>query len=106
MYHTVRHTSYLMPAVAAVLMSAVATALPTIESVFTIPTVKNGSNHTPQFAESARTPEAHDATLTISKALAMTAFRALQDDEFYRQVSPKRVLLPLRVPSEHLVTES
>ena len=49
--------------------------------------MENGSNHTPQFTEAARAPEAHEMTLTISKALAMTAFRVIQDDAFFQQVS-------------------
>ena len=61
-------------------------ALPTIQAVFSIPVRKNGSNHTPQFAESARAIEAHEATITTSKALAATALRILVDDEFYSKV--------------------
>lgn len=63
------------------------TALPTIQAVFSIPVRKNGSNHTPQFAESARAIEAHEATITTSKVLAATALRVLADDEFYGKVA-------------------
>lgn len=51
-----------------------------------IPTVENGGNHTPQFAEAAATVEAHQACLDISKALAATAVRCLLDDGFFAQV--------------------
>lgn len=62
-------------------------ALPTIQSVFSIPITKNGSNHTPQFAQSASTPEAHAAAINTSKALAATALRVLTDETFYNKVS-------------------
>ena len=57
-----------------------------VETVFTIPTSKDGSNHTPQFTESARAIEAHAAVITTSKCLAATALRVLIDDEFFRKV--------------------
>ena len=51
-----------------------------------IPTVPQGGNHTKEFTNSARTIEAHNVTLTIVKALSMTAFRAVQDGGFYQEV--------------------
>lgn len=60
--------------------------IPTIEPVFAIPTEQNGSNHTPQFATSAKSPAAHAAALTASKCLAATAARVLVDDDFFHKI--------------------
>lgn len=51
-----------------------------------IPTIVNGGNHTPGFAEAATTTEAHYACLDISKALAATGIRVLTDDNFFAEV--------------------
>lgn len=59
--------------------------LPSIHPIFTIPS-PNGSNHTPAFAEAARTIEAHRACLTFTKGLAITGVRLLDDDAFFQQV--------------------
>ncbi|KAI1793695.1 amidohydrolase [Ganoderma leucocontextum] len=61
-------------------------ALPAIHPVYSIPTEPNGSNHTPQFAKSASTPEAHEATLKVALGLACTGLRVLYDTDFARQV--------------------
>ncbi|EMD39321.1 hypothetical protein CERSUDRAFT_112965 [Gelatoporia subvermispora B] len=61
-------------------------ALPAIHPLFSIPTEPNGSNHTAEFAESARQPEAHDAALKVSKGLAAVGFRFLDDERFARAV--------------------
>jgi hypothetical protein len=61
--------------------------LPSIHPVFAIPST-NGGNHTPAFADAARTPEAHKACMTVTKGLAMTGFRLLDDDAFFKRVSP------------------
>ncbi|TFK31806.1 hypothetical protein BDQ12DRAFT_693512 [Crucibulum laeve] len=61
-------------------------ALPSLHPGFAIPTVKNGGNHTTEFAKSAATIEAHNATLDISKALAATGIRVLLDDKFFEDV--------------------
>lgn len=66
------------------------TALPTIQSVFSVPITKNGSNHTPQFAQTARSIEAHRPAIQTSKALAATALRVLIDDDFYDKVNSIR----------------
>lgn len=66
--------------------------IPSIQPVYAIPTEKNGSNHTPAFAESAKTPEAHAASIRTSKALAATGLRVLTDDDFWSRV---RLLLAL-----------
>lgn len=52
-----------------------------------IPTEPQGGNHTPAFAKAAATMEAHDATITVSKGLALTAVRVLNDAQFFGQVS-------------------
>jgi len=51
-----------------------------------IPTEPNGGNHTPAFERASATPEAHAATMRVTRGLAGIAFRVLQDDEFYGQV--------------------
>lgn len=56
--------------------------------MYTVPTEEGGSNHTAKFAESARTLEAHAATLATSKCLAITALRVLIDAAVYQKVSP------------------
>lgn len=60
--------------------------VPSLHPSFAIPTVTNGGNHTPAFAESARSTEAHKATMAVSKGLAWTGFRIIADDEFFQQV--------------------
>jgi hypothetical protein len=61
--------------------------MPSIHPSFAIPS-PNGGNHTPAFADAARTPEAHEACITITKGLAMTGFRLLDDEAFFKRVSP------------------
>lgn len=43
-------------------------------------------NHTAAFTKEARTQEAHEATLDIVKALAMTGVRVLTDGDFLDKV--------------------
>ena len=45
------------------------------------------SPHTPEFAQAAETPEGHEQTLKIAKALALTGFRVLDDEKFCKEVS-------------------
>jgi len=59
--------------------------IPSIHPVFAIPS-PGGSNHTPAFADAARTVEAHKACIAVTKALAITSVRLLQDDQFLEQV--------------------
>ncbi|KAL7278308.1 hypothetical protein ACG7TL_008284 [Trametes sanguinea] len=61
-------------------------ALPALHPAYSIPTVPNGSNHTPQFAKSAATPEAHAATMKVALGLAATGVHLLADAEFARRV--------------------
>ena len=58
-----------------------------------IPTEPRGGNHTPAFAKAAATIEAHNATITTSKGLALTAIRVLDDARFFGQVSVAPYLL-------------
>jgi len=51
-----------------------------------IPTVHNGGNHTPAFAEAARTIQAHEVMLNVSKALAGVGIRVLADEDFVKKV--------------------
>ncbi|KAI0729486.1 hypothetical protein C8Q72DRAFT_828620 [Fomitopsis betulina] len=61
-------------------------ALPALHPSFAIPTVENGGNHTVAFTEAAASEAAHKAALDISKALAATGVRVLDDDEFHTKV--------------------
>jgi hypothetical protein len=56
--------------------------------MFAIPS-PNGSNHTAPFADAAATPAAHKACMTITKGLAMTGFRLIEDYDFFQRVSPE-----------------
>ncbi|KDQ12657.1 hypothetical protein BOTBODRAFT_56682 [Botryobasidium botryosum FD-172 SS1] len=56
--------------------------LPSIHPSYAIPTVPNGGNHTTAFRDSAATTEAHEATLTVTKAIAVTGLRILGDAEY------------------------
>jgi len=60
--------------------------LPSIHPSYAIPTKPNGGNHTIDFAASARTKEAHAATLTVTKAIAVTGLRILGDKEYLVEV--------------------
>ncbi|KAI0735372.1 amidohydrolase [Earliella scabrosa] len=61
-------------------------ALPALHPVYSIPTEPNGANHTPQFAKSAATQEAHEATLKIAAGLAAIGYKVLQDAAFADEV--------------------
>jgi hypothetical protein len=52
-----------------------------------IPTKPGGGNHTKQFTHSARTEEAHEATMIITKALALTGVKVIMDDGLFEEVS-------------------
>ena len=51
-----------------------------------IPAPPGGGNHTIGFTEAARTPEAHERTLVVTKALAIASVRVLRDDDFFDKV--------------------
>ncbi|KAJ7155410.1 amidohydrolase [Mycena crocata] len=61
-------------------------ALPALHPGYAIPTELNGGNHTIGFTKAAATQEAHVATMLVTKGLAHTGFRALHDDDFFKQV--------------------
>lgn len=61
-------------------------ALPSLHPSFAIPTEAKGGNHTPAFAKSAATVEAHAAMMCIAKVLALTGYRILADAAFCDQV--------------------
>ncbi|KAM6501120.1 hypothetical protein JOM56_004134 [Amanita muscaria] len=61
-------------------------ALPSLHPGFAIPTVPDGGNHTRAFRDAAATEMAHNACLSVSKALAGTGIRVLLDDEFFDEV--------------------
>ncbi|KAG9128250.1 hypothetical protein FRC07_002209 [Ceratobasidium sp. 392] len=56
--------------------------LPSIHPGFSIPTVINGGNHTPPFTAAARTKEAHENAMAVSKGLATVGLRVLLDEGF------------------------
>jgi len=60
--------------------------LPSIHPSYAIPTVPNGGNHTAAFKDSAATEEAHKATLTVTKGIAVTGLRILGDKEYLAKV--------------------
>ncbi|KAF9454268.1 amidohydrolase [Macrolepiota fuliginosa MF-IS2] len=60
--------------------------LPAFHPMFTIPTKPHGGNHTPAFAEAAASKQAHEATMLVTKALALTGFRVVADTGFFAKV--------------------
>jgi amidohydrolase len=60
--------------------------MPSLHPSFAIPTQPHGGNHTPEFAVSARTIEAHKICMTVTKGLAWTGFLVLSDDKFYAEM--------------------
>lgn len=60
--------------------------VPGIHSLYDIKPPEGFSNHTPEFADAAKTEIAHKATLTASKGIALTGLDFLIDDEFAKQV--------------------
>jgi len=65
-------------------LNYILTALPRLTG---IPTKPGGGNHTKQFAHSARTEEAHEATMLVAKALALTGVKVIMDDGLFEEVS-------------------
>jgi len=61
-------------------------ALPALHPAFAIPTEPNGGNHSPGFEKSARSEAAHEATMVITRGLALLGFRVLTDDVFFAKV--------------------
>ena len=52
-----------------------------------IPTEPNGGNHTPAFTKASATKSAHAANMIITRGLALTALRIIQDDSLFEEVS-------------------
>ncbi|KAF8159514.1 hypothetical protein B0H34DRAFT_782235 [Crassisporium funariophilum] len=61
-------------------------ALPALHPSFAIPTEPQGGNHTAAFAKAAISEAAHEATIVISKGLALTGYRVLCDLDFFNKV--------------------
>jgi len=61
-------------------------ALPSIHPFFKIDVGPGDGNHTPGFANEAKTKEAHEATLAASKGIAVTAWRTIVDEAFFESV--------------------
>ncbi|TFK48911.1 hypothetical protein OE88DRAFT_1737136 [Heliocybe sulcata] len=61
-------------------------AMPALHPHFAIIDDPSIVAHTPGFRDAAATKKAHDAALTISKALAMIGFRVVDDEGFYGEV--------------------
>ena len=64
-----------------------------LTSILAIPTEPRGGNHTPAFAKAAITTAAHEATMVITKALALTGYRVLTDNDFFCKVKHSPYLL-------------
>ena len=60
-------------------MGNVSYVVPSIHPVYGIPA--EAGNHTPLFSDAAGTDEAHEATLVVAKALALTALNLISDPE-------------------------
>lgn len=60
--------------------------IPALHALIGIPVKDGARNHTRQFTFAVGTEEAHARTITTGKAMAMTGWRALVDDDFYRDV--------------------
>ena len=60
--------------------------VPGIHALYDIKPPKGSANHTPGFADAAKSEVAHEATLTASKGIALTGLDFLIDDEFAKQV--------------------
>lgn len=74
------------PASASTDFGNVSYALPALHPTFTIPTPENSKNHTPGFAQAARTEAAHVAAIRTATLLARTAFRIHADSAFCARV--------------------
>jgi metal-dependent amidase/aminoacylase/carboxypeptidase family protein len=56
---------------------------PALHGLVGIPVLDGAKNHTRQFTAAAGTDQAHQRMITAGKAMAMTGWRLLVDDEFY-----------------------
>ena len=53
--------------------------------MFDIPSEEGSSNHTPGFAEAARTPEAHSRAMKVAKGLAVIGAKFMIDENFAKE---------------------
>jgi len=60
--------------------------LPALHPAYGIPTKPGGGNHTKKFTHSARTEEAHEATIIVTKALALTGINVIMDDRLFEEI--------------------
>ncbi|KIJ55799.1 hypothetical protein M422DRAFT_24314 [Sphaerobolus stellatus SS14] len=60
--------------------------VPSLHPSYAIPTQPNGGNHTVRFTDAAKTEEAHEITINITKVLALMGFRVIDDDAFFEKV--------------------
>jgi metal-dependent amidase/aminoacylase/carboxypeptidase family protein len=58
--------------------------VPALHSLIGIPVLDGAKCHTRQFTAAAGTDQAHQRMITAGKAMAMTGWRLLVDDEFLR----------------------
>ncbi|CAE7115694.1 unnamed protein product [Rhizoctonia solani] len=56
--------------------------LPALHVAFALASLPGGGNHTPEYAAVARTQDAHERAITVSKGLAALGLRTLLDAEF------------------------
>ncbi|KAH9990559.1 hypothetical protein BJV77DRAFT_1123289 [Russula vinacea] len=74
------------PASASTDFGNVSYSLPALHPIFSIPTQDDAKNHTPGFAQGARTEAAHTAALRTAALLARTGFRVHADGAFCARV--------------------
>lgn len=64
----------------------VSQVVPALHALVGIPVKDGAHNHTRQFTAAAGTDEAHERSVTSGKAMAMTGWRLLVDDQYYSKV--------------------
>ncbi|KAJ5761509.1 hypothetical protein N7533_003548 [Penicillium manginii] len=64
----------------------VSQVVPALHALVGIPVTDGAHNHTRQFTAAAATDEAHERSVTSGKAMAMTGWRLLVDDQYYSKV--------------------
>ncbi|KAH9975727.1 hypothetical protein BGW80DRAFT_1168819 [Lactifluus volemus] len=74
------------PAAASTDFGNISHALPALHPIFNIPTPDNAKNHTPGFAQAARSEAAHAAAIRTAALLAHTGFRVQSDGAFRARV--------------------
>jgi metal-dependent amidase/aminoacylase/carboxypeptidase family protein len=64
----------------------VSQVVPALHALVGIPVTDGAHNHTRQFTAAAAMDEAHERSVTSGKAMAMTGWRLLLDDQYYSKV--------------------